>query len=787
VGKSLAIARSGTRGLLARALTLAIISLSLAFPTSAWAATFSSSSIDTDTAGTQIVVGYGVNLNVRQSKPVPANFQITVNGGAFAGTITDVAVSTNAVTLTLAGASISWGQTVQLSYASAKNQYIYLEGGKVDFAENYVLAGVANNVLSPDTVAPTLTSLATNSSGSQILLGYSEPLDTSSVPAPGDFEVVVAGVIVDSTSYSIGISGSILTVSLSNPILFGQGVTLSYTKPATGSIQDLYLNPAASFGPTLVDNNVVDDTAPTILSLTTSTDGTQLRLDYSEALDESSVPLSSDFSLTVSGISYVDTIEVNVVGSRVTLTLSDPVSFGEIVRLSYTQGLSAIQDISGNKAASFSSQLVTNQVLDTDAPLLVSKTTDTLGTKVILTYNRTLDTTRILSNLDFQLKLNASTIPQASTTVTFESSTTVEIALTGYTIANNDLVLLSYSGNDIVASTNQVAAETFTDSIVSNLVLDTTPPVMVSAATNLAGTRVIMKSSEPLDTTKPLASSAFTLKLDGVEYPSTNYSSVLNSDGVDLVLTTAIEFGQQVTIAYDNSVYKIYDLAGNFAASMPEQLIVNQVPDTQAPTRLSISTNSVGTEIAIRYSEELNTGSVPEASDFALFIAGVSYSGTIAVSVTNDTVTLELGTLLRFGQLINLSYDNAATNPIEDPSGNLAASFTLQVVENQVLDVSPPTVTAIATNALGDQITLSTSEELGDVTPATTSFTVLVNSTPLAVSLAFVTDSLVRLNLASAVDFDDVVTVAYTKPSSEPAPGFGRQSSRKLHGSSRYQ
>ncbi len=57
---------------------------------------------------------------------------------------------------------------------------------------------------------------------------------------------------------------------------------------------------------------------------------------------------------------------------------------------------------------------------------------------------------------------------------------------------------------------------------------------------------------------------------------------------------------------------------------------------------------------------------------------------------------------------------------------------------------------------------------LGNTIPAATAFSVTVNSAARTVSAVAVSGTTVSLTLASPVAYGDVVTVAYTKPSSNP-------------------
>jgi len=84
---------------------------------------------------------------------------------------------------------------------------------------------------------------------------------------------------------------------------------------------------------------------------------------YSEALDESNTPATTDYSVTSRGANAATNIAVS--GLIVTITLTTNVYYGDTVLLSYTAGANPIQDAVGNKAADLTSQAVVNNVLET--------------------------------------------------------------------------------------------------------------------------------------------------------------------------------------------------------------------------------------------------------------------------------------------------------------------------------------------------------------------------------------------------------------------------------------
>ena len=101
--------------------------------------------------------------------------------------------------------------------------------------------------------------------------------------------------------------------------------------------------------------------APTIQSATV--DGSTLTLAYSETLDNTASLSAADFTVTVNGASR-SVMAAGAGQSNVILGLSPAVVAGDTVTVSYTAPTDAnaarIQDTSGNAAASFSGQAVTN-------------------------------------------------------------------------------------------------------------------------------------------------------------------------------------------------------------------------------------------------------------------------------------------------------------------------------------------------------------------------------------------------------------------------------------------
>jgi uncharacterized repeat protein (TIGR02059 family) len=162
-------------------------------------------------------------------------------------------------------------------------------------------------------------------------------------------------------------------------------------------VQDALGNDAATLVATTVTNSVLD--APSFLSATVSNDGTKLILTYNEPLSATTAAVGA-FNVTtaVSDPNAVTAVAVN--GSTVELTLTTPIVGGDIVNVAYTAPTpdnattnNAVQDSTGNDAATLPRTRVTNTLVDTTPPVFDSAATDGTGTKVFINYKETLSTT----------------------------------------------------------------------------------------------------------------------------------------------------------------------------------------------------------------------------------------------------------------------------------------------------------------------------------------------------------------------------------------------------------
>lgn len=106
--------------------------------------------------------------------------------------------------------------------------------------------------------------------------------------------------------------------------------------------------------------------------------------------------------------------------------------------------------------------------------------------------------------------------------------------------------------------------------------------------------------------------------------------------------------------------------------------IQNVTPDLEPPVLSSSSVS--GNQLVLDYNEALDAGSNPGVGDYVLRINAVQVTIT-AVTVSGDKVFISFNPSVAPGDNVELDY-TPGSNPIQDPSGNAASSFSNQPVNN---------------------------------------------------------------------------------------------------------
>jgi uncharacterized repeat protein (TIGR02059 family) len=303
--------------------------------------------------------------------PSASSFNVSVNSVARGVSSVLVDPYARTVTLTLSGA-VAAGQKVSVSYLdpTIANDVSAIQDAAgndaASFAKSIVnLTGIA------DKIAPSFA--GAHVTGSTLVMSYvdANPLDAVNVPLAASFHVNADGVAVGVAGVAVDASARTVTLTLASAVGSTQAVTVAYNDPGRGNdvhaIQDATGNDAITLRATAVINSPpTDTTAPQFASA--AVNGTTLVMTYTEAnlLDAAHAPGTGAFAVAVGGAADpVNAVVVDANAKTVTLTLANPTFLGQAVTVAYTDpttgnDANAIQDASGNDAASLGATPVTN-------------------------------------------------------------------------------------------------------------------------------------------------------------------------------------------------------------------------------------------------------------------------------------------------------------------------------------------------------------------------------------------------------------------------------------------
>ena len=178
--------------------------------------------------GTRLTLTYSEALDP-SSVPEADHFTVWINFTPVRLAATDaVMISGRVVTLTLATA-VAHGDYAAVRYVVPTGLHATpIQDPAYNAAYGIEIRSVEN--ATPESNAPVLRESEVN--GTRLELTYNETLDPDSVPDPGQFTVTVNGTAVNPTAVvAVGISGSVVTLTLASPVSHDDSVALTYVVP----------------------------------------------------------------------------------------------------------------------------------------------------------------------------------------------------------------------------------------------------------------------------------------------------------------------------------------------------------------------------------------------------------------------------------------------------------------------------------------------------------------------------------------------------------------------------
>ena len=295
--------------------------------------------------GDMLTLTYDAPLD-EASIPGPGSY--LVEASLLSVDVKAVTVDGPSVMLTLAS-DVQAGQSVTVSYASQPARPLRSATGKSAAPLQFELAENTTAVTVPQLVEA-------QSVGAYVELVYDEELNSGATAGAAALEAFDVRVDDgDREVVDVWIEDNIARLRLAWPISAGETVAVSYVPPAEpeSRLQDLGGTDASAFA----DRAVRNDTpmpVPELWSVLARSGN--LVLIYSHDLDTSSIPASSDYSVSTPD-GAVEVLTVSVATDRVSLTLARPVAQVGALAVSYTPGPGReLSGTSGVTARAFAQQ-----------------------------------------------------------------------------------------------------------------------------------------------------------------------------------------------------------------------------------------------------------------------------------------------------------------------------------------------------------------------------------------------------------------------------------------------
>jgi len=221
-----------------------------------------------------------------------------------------------------------------------------------------------------------------------------------------------------------------------------------------------------------------------------------------------------------------------------------------------------------------------------------------------------------------------------------------------------------------------------------------------------------------------------------------------SSDLIDAGLDVGFPFyGSAPDIGY--SEYN----SGPVTTSPP--IFISGVIENTSPSKLEMTYNLTLANI------------IPASSAFTVKVNSTIRTVS-SVTIIGTNVVLTLTSPVVYGDFVTVAYTQPLTNPLQTIAGGQAISILAQNITNNIAAQIPIYISSVIENGSPSILEMGYSLSLTNIVPATSSFAVKVNSVTRTVTTVSISGTKVLLTLTSPVVYGDVVTIAYTKPATNP-------------------
>ena len=688
--------------------------------------------------GDQVVIEFDRALD-DQSIPAVSSFAI----GGVAATVSDVTISGQQLTLTISPA-VTHLDTITIDYASPTETPLKRAGSAL-LVDSFSGQTVTNNTGDP---TPRFVSASMDATGRRLTIVMSHPLLVTSAGTPATTTFTLSG----STSAeveSVAVEASSVILTLMPAADLNETVSVSYAPPTDAAASALQ-SPDGVWQTPVWSNEMATNNAdgvPRLVDGTANADTVTLMFD--RALDESSVPATTDFSITPAGKTVSD---VDVDGTLVTLTLSDSLAHDDEVTVSYSAAGSVKlkRDGSALAVAAFSAVKVTNE---TPEPLLRSVVGD--RNSIVLTFTKALDTSGMPGATAFSLGAD-----QPAVSGVMVASLTVTLTL-DRPLQEGAAYTLSYTvpSMSALATTDGSQVPAFSEPLTNNT--DVAPMALSASG---VGSTITIEFDQSLDAGSTVAASLFSISAD-TERSVT--AVVIVDDSLELTLSRPLAEDEVASIEYAEPMQAgIADSGGNRTDSFM-LTIDNQTDTAPVPVSGVIEDDT----ITIVLDQELYADprfELPIGYPARHFPLSGTDAAIVFVYVSNNRdgvgqIEITLSRVIAEGEAVTIRYIpfDTSLRIRDDDAGENRAQINNYPLQN-LNDVAPVVESATVD---GIELVITFDQELdADSLPDVTAFS-LSNDGPAVASVSIEAEEL-TLTLASTAIEDAEYTIAYTAPES---------------------
>lgn len=182
--------------------------------------------------------------------------------------------------------------------------------------------------------------------------------------------------------------------------------------------------------------------------------------------------------------------------------------------------------------------------------------------------------------------------------------------------------------------------------------------------------------------------SAFEVKVNSVVRNISKLS--ISGSSVLVTLSTPVIFSDVITLSYTKpATSPLQSTDGSPAESISGKTVVNSVV-APAPVYLgAIIENATPDKVEMSYDTKL-ANIVPAPSSFITTVNGTKQA-VVAVSVSENTVTLSLSENLDKNDSVTVTYIQPDKNPLQTTKGGIAETLTEEPVKNEIIGISAGT------------------------------------------------------------------------------------------------